>query len=228
MQHVFRSLLIRIRDACSPLLNNIFEPKTKEIYKKWISDNGDYTHRLFYNLDEKSLVLDLGGYKGQWTSDIFSMYQCTIHVFEPVHHFADEMRNRFKKNNKINIFEFGLSNKTMKSLISIHENGSSIHNIKGTVMQEITLIDVIDFFKENSINNVDLMKINIEGGEYDLLEYLIKTQYITKINNIQIQFHDFIPNAEFKMKNIQQQLSKTHTLTYQYPFVWENWTKIDN
>ena len=37
----------------------------------WLADNGDKTYRLDYNLNENSVVFDLGGYEGQWASDIF-------------------------------------------------------------------------------------------------------------------------------------------------------------
>ena len=49
----------------------------------WFQNNGDKTLRLNYPLTDKSIVLDLGGYEGQWASDIFSRYCCFIHVFEP-------------------------------------------------------------------------------------------------------------------------------------------------
>jgi len=65
----------------------------------------------------------------------------------------------------------------------------------------------------------------IEGGEYDLLEHLIKTKYIKRIKNLQVQFHDFVDQAQERMDNIQKELSKTHQLTYQYLFVWENWER---
>ena len=67
------------------------------------------------------------------------------------------------------------------------------------------------------------MKINIEGGEYDLLEHLIETGFVKNIFDLQIQFHDFIPNARGRMENIQKKLKKTHKLSYQYEFVWESW-----
>ena len=67
------------------------------------------------------------------------------------------------------------------------------------------------------------MKINIEGGEYELLEHLIEEKLMADIANIQVQFHDFIPGAQARMEAIQQELKKTHSLTYQYLFVWENW-----
>jgi len=79
--------------------------------------------------------------------------------------------------------------------------------------------------KKHEISIVHFMKINIEGGEYDLLEHLLESGFISSITNIQVQFHDFVPNAEVQMNKIQHELSKTHSLTYQYPFVWENWQK---
>lgn len=80
-----------------------------------------------------------------------------------------------------------------------------------------------DFFEENSIQRIDLMKINIEGAEYDLLDHLIQSGIVLRIKNIQVQFHDFVLDAERRMRCIQAGLACTHELTYQYPFVWENW-----
>lgn len=71
------------------------------------------------------------------------------------------------------------------------------------------------------------MKINIEGGEYDLLEHLIVSGFVRNIDNIQVQFHDFVDDAEHRMAVIHKNLAKTHRLSYQYPLVWENWEIID-
>ena len=79
--------------------------------------------------------------------------------------------------------------------------------------------------RQNKIERIDLMKMNIEGGEYDLLDHLIETGFIRNIENIQVQFHDFVPEAKQRMMKIQKELSKTHRLTYQYIFVWENWRR---
>jgi len=116
-----------------------------------------------YDLNNDSIVFDLGGYEGQWASNIFSMYYCYVHIFEPVKKIASK---------------------------------------------------AIDFIKEYKIGRIDLMKINIEGGEYDLLEHLLDSAFISNIYNIQVQFHDFVPNAESRMNKIQESLSKTHLLTY--------------
>ena len=83
---------------------------------------------------------------------------------------------------------------------------------------------ITDFIKINKINHVDLIKINIEGGEYEVLETLLNNNMISIFKNIQVQFHDFIvENAKERMNAIQKKIALTHELTYQYEFVWENW-----
>ena len=55
----------------------------KEV-RRWWSDGGDERYRYTYYLNKNSLVLDLGGYKGQWASDIYAQYNCRKLVFETV------------------------------------------------------------------------------------------------------------------------------------------------
>lgn len=189
----------------------------------WFATNGDNTLRLDYNLNESSIVFDLGGYHGNWTADIFCKYGCFVYVFEPAKKFADIIKCRFSNNKKIFVNQFGLSNSNTTANLSLGDDSSSTFSQENGKTEEIKLVDAMEFFKKNSISRIDLMKINIEGGEYDLLEYLIKTGYIKNIKNIQVQFHDFVPKAQERMKEIQKNLEKTHLITYQYKFVWENW-----
>ena len=46
-------------------------------------------------------------------------------------------------------------------------------------------VEDLDNLKVNA-----LMKINIEGGEFELLERLLETRLISRIENIQVQFHN--------------------------------------
>ena len=221
-----------VSDICLKISNfllivsrKVFKSDMDILHQKWVLDQGDKTLRINYNLDENSIIFDLGGYEGQWASDIFSKYCCTIHIFEPIEEFANNLQRRFKNNRRIIVHNFGLANETKKIQISVNKDSSSIHK-KGMKMQSIFLYNVYDFLNENNIQKIDLMKINIEGAEYDLLEFLIKIGYIPNIINIQIQFHDFIPNAYERRNKIHESLRSSHKLTYEYPFIWENWEKI--
>jgi len=188
----------------------------------WFQDKGDSTHRLQYDLNASSIVLDLGGYEGQWASDIYSRYCCTVHVFEPVQAYAENIQRRFAGNAHIQVYPFGLGATNTEIQIGLSNDGSSVFQ-KTAQTETGQLVEAKAFFDRNGIGEIDLMKINIEGGEYELLEYLLDSGVTAKIRNIQVQFHDFVPNAETRMKSIQERLSQTHSLTYQYEFVWENW-----
>lgn len=194
----------------------------------WFKVNGDQTLRLEYELNEHSCVFDLGGYKGEFASAIMNKYNCTVFIFEPIPFLYDIILNKFSNNKKLHPYCFGLYDKTIKQKISLSDNGSSLF-ITNTKMVEIQLKSMVEFLKENKFQNIDLIKINIEGAEYDLMDSLINNHCIPYFKNIQIQFHDFlIPDAKIRMRNIQEQLQKTHELTYQYEFVWENWRRRDN
>lgn len=192
-------------------------------HEKWLADHGDKSLRLDYNLSEKDIVLDVGGYEGQWASDIFSKYQSTIYIFEPVNDFFVSIARRFAENKKIHVLNFGLSNLNCEIDISVDGDASSSIRLNQNTTKA-KLKEFGSWFNAQNIEVIALMKINIEGGEYDLLDHIIETGLIRKITNIQVQFHNFFPDAESKMFDLQNKLSKTHYPTYQYKFVWENWT----
>jgi FkbM family methyltransferase len=176
-------------------------------------------------LDEQSIVLDVGGYKGQWASDIYAKYGCTVHVFEPVPAFADAIATRFSRNSRIVVHRFGLADVTTRTRICVSADSSSVLR-DGSAYAEIDLIRAADFFAEFRIGEVGLMKINIEGGEYQLLPHLIAEKLINRIVSLQVQFHDFVDNARELRDRIRAALRQTHEPTYSFDFIWENWKRL--
>ncbi|MBD3863579.1 FkbM family methyltransferase [Olleya marilimosa] len=192
--------------------------------KPWFAVKGDQTLRLNYPLNKDSVVFDLGGYKGEFAADIYNKYQSTIYVFEPIKSFYNIIKQQLADNPKIKAYQYGLAGQNQTMQISLTDNSSSVY-ITSKLTETIQLKSIVDFIKANNIKHIDLIKINIEGGEYDVLESLIAHNILPLFTDLQIQFHDFIiPNAAERMRAIQNELSKTHQLTYQYEFVWENWT----
>jgi FkbM family methyltransferase len=196
----------------------------RAMVKQWNADGGDDRFRFDYDLTPDSLVFDLGGYEGQWASDLYSRQRCRIHVFEPVHRFAEAIAERFRKNADISVFPVALGGSNRRESISVCGASSSAYKSKAE-RDEIEFRDVAEWFADHAIESIDLMKINIEGGEYELLERMIECGLASLIGNIQVQFHNFSPDAAQRMHTIQGALSRTHRPTYQYRFVWENWER---
>lgn len=222
MRYLLRRVLFLFAAGLNALGVRIYESPMEKRVKPWFAADGDQLLMLEHNLTPESIVFDMGGYNGQWSSDIFAKYCCFVHVFEPVPQFAENIKRRFAGNKKIKVYPFGLAERSYSTKIALSQNGSSIFK-EGALQVDIDLVRAVDFLSDNQIDHIDLMEINIEGGEYALLEHLIECGYITKIKNVQVQFHDFVPDAAQRMAEIHKNLEKTHFLTYQYPFVMENW-----
>ena len=157
--------------------------------RQWWADGGDERFRFDYDLTPDSFVVDLGGYEGQWASDIYGRHRCRISVFEPVASYAEKIRHRFQKNGDIGVFQFGLGAATRTESIFIRGAGSSTYGKKAAA-EEMQIIDVRDWFEEHGVASVDLMKINIEGGEFELLERMIECDLVSRVRDIQVQFHN--------------------------------------
>lgn len=207
--------------------DEVAAPSAEEIafrrVQPWVKIKGDLTLRLDYEfLNSKSLVFDLGGYEGQWASDIYGKYGSKVFVFEPMVEYAKFIEKRFKHNKAISVFRFGLGARNESISLSLDENASSAYKASKNKING-RLRKANDFLQKEKVKQIDLIKINIEGGEYDLLDHLIEADRIKDIRALQIQFHDFVPDAPKRVQAIRRQLKKTHVCTYSYPFVWENW-----
>lgn len=183
----------------------------------WYADKGDETLNIDYPLTQDSLVLEVGCYEGLWSSRMADKYNCFINNFEPVKKFFNVATNLFKDNPRVRMFNFGLSDKNEEVEFALDDDKSRPGSA-GRV-EKVMLVDVAQVIT----SPVDLININIEGGEYTLLPRMLETPVAGLCRNIQVQFHDDYPNCVELRKNIHSRLQETHVQTYCYDFVWESW-----
>lgn len=208
------------------LISKVFLTKHLQLILKWKLGDANDSLRFSYLLTKDSIVWDVGGYEGDWSDVIYKKYHPTIYIFEPVDTFVTKIKKRFANIRKIHVIPYGLSHKTMSVDLHLDKDGTSEFGQSGRLV-EVTFVDINEILKKYTIPIVDLIEINIEGTEYALLEHMIKINIIHRFRNIQVQFHPFVKNAQQRVKRIQNKLKKTHMLTYQYPFIWENWTLLE-
>lgn len=171
--------------------------------------------RYEYHLSYDDLVIDLGGYQGEFTTKIYNQYRCNIIVVEPTEYIKDIRQHE----GKIRVI-----NKAAGTHNGIMEFGGGAYYT--SVFEENShsyqCFDINSLLSE--CGEIALLKINIEGCEYDLLQHIIGAGLHKKCRNIQVQFHE-IAGVPFERwyDEIAAALSKTHELTWRYPFVWENW-----
>jgi FkbM family methyltransferase len=197
--------------------------RQKQARKEWGRSKGDLSYRLDYDLRPDSVVLDLGGYEGQWASDIYARYRCKIHIFEPVPRYAEFIEKRFSRNPDVELHRYGLAAHAGEVAFAVDGASSSAYLTGVLSTQRVQMRAVEEFFSSVETERIDLMKINIEGAEYDLLDRMLELRLHLRVRDLQIQFHNFVPAAEERAEAIARQLSASHELTYKFYFVWENW-----
>ena len=194
---------------------------------KWFNDNGDIVHRLNYPLTQDSVVFDIGGYQGGFAQQIYDKFNAFIHVFEPMKQFSNYIGSRFAGNEKVLVYPVGVGAKTENLTIYVPngQDEATLHPGESPIAREenIRVIDVVEVFEKIEVDRVNLMKINIEGAEFDLLDKLIETGLHNRADNLQIQYHKIAEDSEDRRDAITDKLSKTHECNWNYPWVWENW-----
>ncbi len=139
--------------------------------------------------------------------DIRHIFKCIVVKFMCLNQhigFMPELWKDFTVILKSRCLILGLANENIDIKMALSNDASSIYkNVDDGMYDLVKLVNATEFFKEKNIKHIDLMKINIEGGEYDLLEHLLDSGFVKNIENIQVQFHAFVPNAEERLHKIE-------------------------
>lgn len=202
-------------------IKNIFHRKpASDHYVNYIKDSNG--NEAFYckniELNETSIVIDAGGYEGEFIDQILEKSICNIHVYEPNASFFQKLKAKYKNKN-IKINHLALSDKTCKVNLSNNDNASSILDNGEVGSQVSQACDVHEEFQK--YREIDLLKLNIEGAEYQVLNRLVDTNSISKINFILVQFHEEHDLDHLKRNHVIKKLEKTHKVIFSYDYVWE-------
>lgn len=164
--------------------------------KKWQDNDAEH---LRYEYENVKHCIDIGSYRNEWADEMKRKFNCSVECFE-----ALDNRAAWTYDGELEIGGVFLY--------------SSIFTNEGK--RKVKCEDIAKYLDRE----VSVMKINIEGGEYELLSYIIYKGLHKNIKNIQVQFHKVDEfDCEDKERAICRQLMKTHELTFKYQFCWENW-----
>jgi FkbM family methyltransferase len=171
-------------------------------------------------LSEQSLVLDFGGYIGEFTSETRSRFGCEIHVFEPVPVFFSSLESRFGQDHKIHLHNFAVGSKTGD--LDLFLNGEATRTTGDGETVRCRMLSPHDTFLTN-LDEIDLIAMNIEGGEYDLIPALDEAGILGRSNHVLVQFHKLESADSTQFLDCTEILLKTHQREWQYEYVWESW-----
>ena len=199
------------------------------------------------------IFFDIGAHKGKYTDLLFKEYNIKkAYLFEPQVKMYNFIKEKYKDNNFINVYNQGVSNKTENVLFYINKHNltSSIKrlnpknkylnlksklfstNLDGMIENNLNIknIKLNEFFLENNILNVDLIKIDTEGHEYEVLAGL--EGKIKFIKAFLIEFHDDHTYLNYSSNKIENILLKNNFFLkkkIKFPFTtWEDRLYLKN
>lgn len=186
--------------------------------------------RYNYDLQADSLVIDGGAFEGNWANIITQRYRCDVICYEPTKDFFRNILARLAAGaipTTVIPIHAGLGGSTRTEKFGIKGDQTGIACI-GNTFEEVRIVDVADvvrgWMKDYDRPCVDLLKLNIEGMEYEVLERLIDAELLTKIHHLQVQFHRVMPDHEQRHTALRALISLTHELQYDEPFIWTGWS----
>ena len=188
----------------------------------------DGGNHLLYDLPVTpgGVVIDAGGYKGEWSAEMMARFGCRTKIFEPVPALAERCNQLFKKNPLVQVFNAALGGENRKALLNVLDDGTSEHRADdGITVQhvEAEVIDIARVFDDLGGARVACLKLNIEGGEYEVLERMAKANKLTFCDSLLIQFHRQPVGYETRYQSIVEILSKHHRRLWSYEMVWDKW-----
>jgi FkbM family methyltransferase len=191
---------------------------------EFFRDGGNELLYKYLNLNTKSIVIDGGCYLGDFTKEILIRFGSRVLSFEPLKKEYKELICTFKKNKLVHLYNKALYDSNKKTQITLDGLNSSILSSKETNKKKIIkTFDIANIFKR--YKKIDLLKLNVEGSEYNILLSLIKRKRLNKIKSYLIQFHPN-SNSHQTINEIRKNfLKEGFKQVFNYNSVWEYWSK---
>lgn len=145
------------------------------------------------------VIFDVGANNGQYSKLVIETIKkpFKLYAFEPQKKSFSEII-KIANSDSFKVYNIGMGEKNEKLTLYYNQEGSGFaslykavhknYNIKLDLEEEITLATVDDFCEKNKINQIDLLKLDVEGHELKVIKGAKKTIQSGKIKNIQFEF----------------------------------------
>lgn len=180
-------------------------------------------------LDEASIVVDIGAFRGHVAQEFVDLYGCRVHAFEPNPSFFDDLAQRFADVPAVDTHPYGLGDRDATLVMQELGLGSTVYGDDdgSAPTVEVQIRDVATALDELGLERIDYVKINIEGAEYDLLQRMLETGWVDRSRYLLIQFHEWYDGAHLRRWKLRRALRRTHEQVWNFPWIYELWCAKD-
>ena len=181
-------------------LHEILPCKFKQIYRyaKGLSSDNPIAK---ISLGPGDIAIDCGANVGKVT-EVMASACATVYAFEPNPYAFAVLKERFSHNAHVHCYEKGVLDRDDQLKLFMHKNaesdqvkwstGSSLLDFKSNInSNNYCVVDVIDLaqFIADLNAKVKVLKIDVEGVEYQILNKLIDTGVIHQIEHVFVETH---------------------------------------
>ena len=165
-------------------------------------------------LNEKSIVYSFGiGEDISFDDAIIKNHQCSVYGFDPTPKSINWVKVK-EVSPKFHFYEYGISNESGFVDFFLPKNpeyvsGSLVkqENVDTARKVRAEMKSIKDIANELSHNYIDVLKMDIEGSEYDVIDDILNSDI--PITQILIEFHDrFFEDGRLKTKQSIQKLKE--------------------
>ncbi len=181
--------------------------------KKWYGNSYGGFYVNPHLIDKHSIVYSFGiGKDISFDRKIISRHKCKVFGFDPTPTSIDYI-NSLPIEPLFAFYGYGISTKTGIEKFYLPEEGKGISGSlllnqfvsdKGYI--EVKMKSFDDISNELGHQHVDIVKMDIEGAEYEVLETLMNSK--VTIKQLLVEFHDRFYPEEIKSKQITELLNK--------------------
>ncbi|MEI8377266.1 MAG: FkbM family methyltransferase [bacterium] len=200
------------------------EPRINFIVKKQQSITQKCLE-ILSDMPKGSICIDCGSLAG-YVTELFYLFGAKVYAFEANSRLANHQKDLFKTTPQIEIFDKAVWDKnttlTLSSLCfdGIEDiSGSSITLIDNTevykqdILQEnVEVIDLTEFIEKEILpKRIYILKLDVEGAEFEILEKIILKGLYNHIDYIFCETHErFFQNGEQRMAHIKNLIEKNN------------------
>jgi len=177
-----------------------------------------------WDLRPESVVIECGAFHGRWALEIATRYHPKLYLFEPQKWLEAELKFAFKGYRaQVCPFGLGTENKTTTLWEFGNDGATFVSNADARDIGQMAEIrEIRTAFTEIGLGVIDLMLINIEGGEYTLIPHMFERSILPKWLMVQmhLKFGD-----EHKLR---AQIAEHYRLLWDYGSILTAWERREN
>lgn len=180
-------------------------------------------HKIFYDFfyrhtqGEEIVIIDGGVHCGVF-SDLALACGAKVYGFEPNRYLAAFLKKLYAQNPQFVFFEQAIG--TQNEIVHFLNDGESVVSAGAGVVENVCVnhrpthydvqsIDFVEFLRHLRTQHprIHLMKLDIEGAEFAVLEQLLQTDLLNQIDFVMVETHErFFDNPHEKIQHLKNKI----------------------